>query len=189
MRSSSRLLVVCLLLLQVSAAEAAIPFFLRPGTHRWWASAGMGVSGRLKELNSQLALDQSVGFHFRPGPTGPAVGVSMQESVGGDYFTLEILPRFFWDFELVDGLGLYLSPGVGLGYTYLNFAEQAGGYNKGTTSGTTFQLTLDGKLVLSNFWLLYARLVGIDIISGSFVAGGWDNYSRWDLMLGGGFTF
>ncbi len=187
--------VLCSLLAMESMSRAEIPPILRPGTHPMWASLAMGgglgvswstggVSGGASSA-SQFKLIEEFGYHFTSsfgGPAaGPAIAIDLQEGFGGDTSTVfESLPRFVWDIPIIQNLGLYLSPGLGIGFARV-FAGDG-------VNAATIQLTFDGKLILGERGFVFFRPFGLDIIASSVNS---QSYTlvRWDLMFGGGVIF
>ena len=186
--------VVSLLALAIIAGTAtvasAVPPILRPGTKPMWAGAGLGPVIKAKDLPTQFMLQQTFGYHFSGTATGPAIAIDLREGFGDDFITFQIMPRFVWDIQLIDGVGFYLSPSAGLAYLLVANGETAHGF--------TFNAAIEGKLVLGDFGYVFLRPFGLNIgyaeicidlgPLGSRCEG--DSYVRLEMMMiGGGITF
>jgi len=115
---------------------------------------------------------EEFGYHFSGDSSGPAIAWALQESFGSSYFVFETGPKFEWDIPIVDGIGLYLSPGMLVG-----FAVAEG------NAGVTIQPSFRGKLILGDRGMVFFQPFLLDIMAGSEVI------VRYDLMFGGGVTF
>lgn len=162
-----------------NTASAAVPPILREGTYTNWVAFSMGPSIALLHAPNQLLLEQTYGHHFSGDASGPAIAVDVQEHVAGGMFVLQLGPRFVYDIQIVDGLGLYLSPSVGFEYTF-----SSAGPNNGFSVPFLFKV----KLVLGNRGLVFFQPVGIDFMA-LFRPN--NNYTalQYDLMFGGGVIF
>jgi hypothetical protein len=187
--------IICGLFAMESMSRAEIPPLLRPGTHPMWASlamgGGLGVSWSSGGYSggaggaSQFKLIEQFGYHLSSnfgGPAaGPAIAIDLQESFGGDTSTvIEILPRFVWDIPIIQNLGLYLSPSLGIGYARI--------FGGDGVNAATIQLDFEGKLILGDRGFVFFRPFGLDIMASS-VNGNSYTLVRWDLMFGGGVIF
>ncbi len=133
---------------------------------------------------SQFKIALEGGVHFGRRSDGPALAfLSFQAGFGNDYKTLELGPRFFWDIQLVQGMGLYLSPGAMIGYAAW-FPSDAGS----TQSGLTFQVSLDGKLVFADRVYVLLRPFALDFM-GMSLPSGMSLFLRYDFLLGVGMLF
>ena len=191
--SPKALAAAALLLLTATPAPAGAeyPELLREAEGRpFWASLAMGPSVGMYGVGTQFKLTQTFGWHFGGGPTGPALAFDLSESFGGGFFTIDVAPRFVWDIRIIEGLGLYLSPSGGLGFSYSTFGDcktvagggQICGY--GNWIAFHFVAAFDGKLILDNRWLVFFRPLGLD-----FYAHANGTAMRYSLMIGGGAIF
>jgi len=161
----------------------AIPPILRPGTRPMWASGGFGPGISLEGAwgyGSQFKLVQTFGYHFSGTAVGPAIAIDLQESFGYGAVLFELVPNFVWDIQIIDGLGLYLSPGGGLGFAHVSAGR---GFN-----GLSIQLTFKAKLMLGDRGMVFVQPFGLDILGADY-GYGFDATVRWDMLLGGGVTF
>jgi len=167
-----------------ASAEAAIPPALREGTRAWFASFSIGPAIKVDDVPSQFKMIQEVGYHFWGGAEGPAFGGAISQSFGDsgnvDYFTFSLGPKFWWDFALVSGLGLYLSPFAELGYALVNASFRG---NDTTNHFLHMQYGIEGKLVINNRGLVFFRPFSMDFFIGEFFG------VRYDMMFGGGVMF
>lgn len=132
---------------------------------------------------SQFKIALEGGVHFGRRNDGPAVAfLSFQAGFGNDYKTLELGPRFFWDIQLVKGMGLYLSPGAMIGYA--GWFPSAGS----NESGISFQVSLDGKLFFADRVYVLFRPFALDFM-GMNVGGSMSLFLRYDFLLGVGMPF
>lgn len=162
---------------EMSSGGGGIPPMLRAGTNQnLWAAFWLGPAIGLSNSGTQFKLQQDIGFHLMGGATGPALGGSLEESFGGGGFTLEVAPKFWWDIQPVNGLGLYLSPWAKMG-----FAMYTGGGS--TLAAFNLGFGFEGKLMLNQSWLVFFRPFTIDmgIRSGVVV--------RYDLLFGVGYAW
>ncbi len=160
-------------------AKAGISPTLREGTRKNWFAFSIGPSIALLHAPNQLLMEQTFGHHFSKDASGPAIAIDLQEHVAGGLFVLQTGPRFVYDIRIVSGLGLYLSPSVGIEYTF-----STGGPHNGFSVPFLFKV----KMVLANRGLLFFQPVGIDLMAlfrpnSSYVA------LQYDLMFGGGVIF
>jgi hypothetical protein len=165
----------------------AIPEVLREGTHPMWASLSFGPAVKLHDIPTQFKLIQTFGYHFLGGADGPAIAIDLQEAFGDHFTSIELLPKFVWDFRIVPGLGLYLSPSFGFGFAAFVFDEDIPGRDD-SFKGMTLQFAFEAKLILADRGLVFFRPVGVDILPMSY-HDNWETGARWDLMFGGGAIF
>jgi hypothetical protein len=168
------------------------PSPVRPGTHPMWASFALGPAIDIHEYVTQFKLIQTFGYHFSGTAEGPAVALDLQESFGGgphgvSVTTIELGPKFVWDFSIVQGLGLYLTPSALLGYAWLGFGcpSDAVGCEDISFSCFDMQLAFEGRLVLADRGLIFFRPFTLDI----FVDSDGNTHVRYDLIFGGGAIF
>jgi hypothetical protein len=174
-------------------AEAFPPLLREPGPKPWFAGFNYGGAlgarypcsgvGCSAPSWSQFKIALEGGVHFSRRADGPALAfLSFQAGFGNDYKTIELGPRFFWDIQLVKGLGLYLSPGAMIGY--VGWFPSAGS----NESGLSFQLSLDGKLVFTERVFVLFRPFALDFM-GMSLPSGMSLFLRYDFLLGVGMLF
>jgi hypothetical protein len=170
-----------------SATADAAPEVLRPGTRPWWFAGGFGPS--IHVANSfggrgrggfggftQFMLTQEIGGHFSGEFEGPALGAHLSESFGSGVFRFTVGPRFWWDIQVVDDLGLYITPDAQIGYTlYSGF---------GTAHNVNLQFGAAGRLILGDRGMVFARIVAFDFNFGDIPM-----ILTYNLILGGGVTW
>lgn len=176
----------------VPAAEAEgmdVPEILQPGQRAFWGAMYLGPAIGANASFTQFKLIQTFGWHFFGESYGPAIAVELQESFGGGGVAIEVLPKFVWDFQIIKNLGLYLSPGVGVGVAHITAGYLGGGF-----TAATIQFTFDGKLTLlassdsAVAWEVFFRPFSLDIMAGR--AGPFSYTAvRLDLLFGGGVIF
>lgn len=168
-------------------ANAGIPPMLRRGTRRMWAGGAFGPAFWMETGGAtQIKLTQTFGFHFKRAAEGPAIAFDISESFGSGVTVLQITPRFVWDIPIVDGLGFYLSPDVGIGFGHAFVGTTYGYYGATSSTGySAFELkfSFKGKLVLGDRGYVYMQPMGVDILIGDSTT------ARWDFMFGGGVIF
>jgi hypothetical protein len=176
MRRAVLLSAVFCSLAALEARAAEIPPVLRSGSHPMWASLSMGGAINLEGGGSGFKLIETFGIHFTPnfgGPAaGPALALDIQETFGFGSVAIEVGPKFCWDIPIVQGLGLYLSPSLMLGFAHW------GGWN-----GATIQIGFEGKLILGDRGLVFFRPISFDILAGG------NTTANYDLIFGGGVIF
>ena len=180
-----------LVFLASEPARAQIPPMLRSGTHPMWASMSMGPAINVKDSATQFKLIQTFGYHFQGNAAGPALAFDLQEAFGNGFTTIELGPKFVWDFPIVQSLGLYLSPSAMLGYAWAGTGGSCYTYYgqefcTGGGGGSAFdmQFGFEGKLIIGDRGLVFFRPFTLDV-------GIFDGVTmiRYDLMFGGGVTF
>jgi hypothetical protein len=192
------LLALAVVLGAPSFARAAPPPILREGTHPMWAGMGMGPAIEISDYVTQFKLTPQFGYHFSGRAEGPAVAVELQLAFG-DGTTFGFVPMFVWDFRIVPGLGLYISPFVGLGYAGF-FPDCPPGFDCDGAHGLTFQFGVKAKLVLGDRGYVFFQPVAFDIMAAEYsvYVGGpfggryvsdWDDAERFDMLFGGGVIF
>lgn len=196
---------LAVILSTASIARAEIPNIMREGTHGMWAAGTMGVLAGIRDAKfnyqgitvrsdapTQFGLFQTFGYHFSGKPTGPAIAIDLQEGLGGDSDSVDIeiafalVPKFVWDFRIIPGLGLYLSPMGGLGF--MTVALDCN--NCDNWNGFTFQFGFEGKLILADRGMVFFRPFHLefDIMKVPSVDE-WGTYVRYGLLFGGGAIF
>lgn len=157
-------------------ARADAPEALRPGTNPWFFDAGFGWANNLEDLGGQFKLVQEIGYHFSGNASGPAIGAAISESMGNGFFTFAAGFKFWWDIQIVQDLGLYVSPFAVAGFAV---ATQSG-----FTSGFfNFQGGAQVKLIINDTWNVFVRPLAFDFFAGDFFA------VRYDFIAGGVITF
>jgi hypothetical protein len=196
-------LLVLLAGLTLSPAARAVPSVLRASTRPMFASFHLGPAIEITgDWGSQLKIGQEFGYHFSGRFEGPALGLSVEESFTNctpvsdvSCVSFEVGPKFWWDFALVPGMGIYLAPMVRLGFTHVHISATVFGQDyDGAANAFGIQLGLALRLVLGDRGLVYFRPITMDM-----AIGGADddlervydeNFAmRWDLVFGGGFVF
>jgi hypothetical protein len=155
-----------------------------------WATLGFGPTADIDDSASQFKLIQTFGYHFWGTFEGPAVAVDLQEGFGDDWFSFALMPKFVWDIQIVENLGLYISPYAALGLIYASVDRLLVEYDG---AGIAFQFGAEGRLILDGRWLVFARPLGFEIHGIHFdyplVDDDWETGARYDFMIGGGATF
>jgi len=181
----------------------AIPSVLRAGSRPMFASFHLGPAIELTgDWGSQLKIGQEFGYHFSGRFEGPALGISVEESFtnctaasGVDCVSVELGPKLWWDFALVPGLGLYLTPMVRLGFTHVHISATIFGQDfDGAANAFGIQLGLAVRLLLGDRGLVFFRPITMDMAIGGpddDLKQVYDDHfgMRWDLVFGGGVTF
>jgi hypothetical protein len=164
------------------SAAAEPPALLRAGTRALFASLALGPAVQLEDTPTQFKLAQTFGYHFSGRSDGEAIAIDVQESFGKSFVAINIVPRFVWDIQVIDDLGLYLTPSAGLGVSF--WVPEQGD----VIPGLTFQFAFAVKLLLADRWLVFFRPVGLDVHPMTS-NDQWSTGVRYELMLGGGATF
>jgi hypothetical protein len=203
MKRKIECLFLCLsLTLVASQARAQTSELVRPGTRAFWASLSVGPAMGIRDgqvsfwglsvdypTPDQFKLAQTFGYHFSGTSAGPAIALDLQESFGDEHFIFEVLPRFLWDVELFDDLGVYLTPSFGFGYIH-GVANNCTG--DCTANGMTLQFCVAAKVILSDRFMVFLRPFGLDVtpINASYWGiDSWITPIRYDMMFGAGATF
>lgn len=156
-------------------SSAEIPPLVAESTHPGFFQFEMGPAISLHKFATQFKMAMAGGYHLFGTGDGPALGASMQFGFSDGYFSTAVGPRFWWDIQVVDGLGLYLTPVAQVGYSLLS--------NGSTNHYLHLQFGFEPRLVLSDRGVIFLRFFTMDVMFGSTVA------ARYDLMFGGGVTF
>ena len=159
----------------VGVSSATIPPLLTESTKPGFFQFEMGPAISLHKFATQFKMAMAGGYHLFGTGDGPALGASMQFGFSDGYFSTAVGPRFWWDIQVVDGLGLYLTPVAQVGYSLLS--------NGATNHYLHLQFGFEPRLVLSDRGVIFLRFFTMDVMFGSTVA------ARYDLMFGGGVTF
>ena len=190
-RSALAAAALCFITAAASPARAEFPELLREAEGRaFWANLSLGAAVGMYGVTSQFKLAQTFGWHFSGKPFGPALALDLAEAFGGGYVTIDVAPRFVWDILIIPGLGLYLSPSAGMGFSYSTWGNcvttVGGGQWCPEQSWTAFhyKVAFDGKLILGNRWLVIFRPLGLD----GYVHGN-GSAMRYYIMFGGGAVF
>lgn len=91
------------------------PEILRPSTRKMFATFWLGAAAGVSGVGSQMKLGQEFGWHWSGDATGGAIGGYLHESFGSGFTAIQLGPKFWWDFAIMDGLGLYISPSASIG--------------------------------------------------------------------------
>jgi len=158
-----------------------------------------GWGGR---YGGSFKLTQEFMGHFSGNASGPALGVIVNQTFTGPYFGFNIAPKFTYDIRVKQGLGLYISPSVSLGYGLVHYRPNYYGYYAGANySAANLQFGVAVKLILDDRWLVFAQVPNFDFLIGpgnyyyanGACAPGYNcgTYftARLDFILGGGVTF
>lgn len=158
-----------------------------------------GWGGR---YGGSFKLTQEFMGHFSGNASGPALGVIVNQTFTGPYFGFNIAPKFTYDIRVKQGLGLYISPSVSLGYGLVHYRPNYYGYYAGANySAANLQFGVAVKLILDDRWLVFAQVPNFDFLigpgnyyyaNGACAAGyncGTYFTARLDFVLGGGVTF
>lgn len=184
-----RAMFFCFMFLMASASGssyAAVPKVLRSGTRPFFATFSFGPAINVVDHVDQFKIIQDFGFHFSGNSSGPALGASLAESFGRNWFTLQIGPKFWWDIQPIDGVGFYLAPMAQLGYALSTSSNPRSGPFNGlgrTEHFMNIQIGFEGKLILGDRGMVLFRIFTLDMFAGESFA------MRYDLMFGGGVTF
>ncbi|MBK8480055.1 MAG: hypothetical protein IPL40_02600 [Proteobacteria bacterium] len=163
-------------------ATAAVPPELRPATRAFFANFAIGAAIRVDDFPTQLKLLEEVGFHLRGGMEGPAIGLSLSQSFGDSAFGLQVGPKFWWDVQPIEGLGLYIAPMAQVGYALLSFGDRRHVRDE-TASYFDLQLGFEVRLAINDRAIVTYRPFTIDILAGEHVG------VRYDMLIGGGVVF
>lgn len=186
MRRAVMTLVAAAMIIGAASYAHAIPPILRSGSRPMWASLSLGPAIKISKSTTQFKMTQTFGYHFTGTAKGPAIAVDLQESFGDDLIVFGIVPRFVWDIQIVDGLGLYLSPSAGFGFAHAS-VDCPAGWNCASANGFTLQFAFEGKLVLGDRGLVFFRPMGFDIMG--LANGDMEVGARYELFFGGGVIF
>ena len=180
------------------------------GGSRWYYGDGpgycagpAGCNGWGGRYGGSFKITQEFMGHFSGNASGPALGVIVNQTFTGPYFGFNIAPKFTYDIRVKQGLGLYISPSVSLGYglQHYRYAYYNGVYNGANFHAANLQFGVAVKLILDDRWLVFAQVPNFDFLIGP---GGYyyDNRgcapgyncgtyftARLDFILGGGVTF
>lgn len=186
------LAVVATILLGAVPEAQAVPRILRPGTRPWVFIGGLGFTGgvfadgwgnyysyRGRSYVSnlhQFKLMEDIGGHFSGDASGPALGASFEQSFGNGYWKVQGGPKFWWDIQPVDDLGLYIAPEIRIG---------PGAWGNGDARGfLNTQIGCSGRLILGDRGIVFFKPFTMDL------ATDFDWYAGfWDVMAGGGVTW
>jgi hypothetical protein len=153
------------------------PRRLRPSTRPFFVTLGLGAAVGVAGTPHRLKIQQDFGWHFLDRSTGPAVGISFQESFGTGYL-LKVGPKFWWDFAIAKDLGLYIGPTAEIGA----FFGSADGQR---LKGMALHLGAEARLTLGDRFVITCRPVSFDF---GFGSGGFS--LRVDVfVVGGGVSF
>lgn len=161
-----------------------------------------GLCGWGGRYGGTFKVTQEFMGHFSGNASGPALGVILNQTFTGPYFGFNIAPKFTYDIRVKQGLGLYISPSVSLGYglQHYGYRYYNGYYDGANFHAANFQFGVAVKLILNDRWLVFAQLPNFDFLIGP---GGYYNngacaagyncgtyfLARMDFILGGGVTF
>ena len=163
-----------------------------------------GFCGWGGRYGGNFKLTQEFMGHFSGDASGPALGVILNQTFSGPYFGFNIAPKFTYDIRVKQGLGLYISPSVSLGYGLVHYRPAYFGnfgYVGANYHAANLQFGVAVKLMLDDRWLVFAQVPNFDFLIGP--GGYYTNngacalgyncgtyfVSRLDFVLGGGVTF
>jgi hypothetical protein len=174
------ILVAFVLLMAVTSMPTtaeAIPPALRPSTRPMFATFALGPAIEISDSWTQFKLEQAFGYHFFGGGSGPAIGGAISEAFGKGVFVFSVAPRFWWDIQPVQGLGLYIAP-----FAQLGFAIASGSGD--SRAFFNMQFGVEPRLVINNRIMVFWKIMAFDInIGGDF------SPIRYDMLFGAGATF
>lgn len=155
---------------------------LGPGSRTFFGGLHLGGAINASKSVGQFKLGQEFGWHFLSGDfSGPAVGVTLQESFGDNWTFIQFAPKFWWDFLVVPSIGLYVTPfaHIGLAHSSFSVAGQS-------VSDTAFnwQIGAAARVILADRFYAFFQPFALDFFHGDGGTG-----IRYDLQLGGGVTF
>jgi hypothetical protein len=168
---------------------------LRPGTHPGFFSGGFGPSFNVcYRSNCDLVGDRTqfygtldFGWHLLgEGFEGPALGANFHGGFGRvagfDNGRLGWAFKFWWDIQLADDLGFYLTPFAQAGMT--SFFWDARPRASDAEHFFNLQIGMMGRLILGDRGMVYVQPVTFDTIYNGDGMG-----LLYHLELGGGVTF
>lgn len=173
----------CLTLALTAAPDTAEANpMIRPATHGWFATFGMGPAIKIELAPTQFALEQAVGYHFSGTGAGPALGLALAESFGDYYFAFSAGARFWWDIQPSPAYGLYLAPYAQLGVAIGSVSSSVCAQDC-TDAAFNMQFGFEVRLALVNRAIVFFRPIAMDMfIRDPFLM-------RYNLMFGGGVYF
>jgi len=165
---------------------------LRPSSRPMWLVGGVGPN--LYDLNfggrpapgrpnrdflARVLITADFGYHFDGQGEGPAIGAALEQTVGQGLYTFNPAAKFWWDIEIAD-MAIYVAPWVKAGYLLGTAGGQlAHGFNLGFGP--------EGRVVLDDRWMLFARPGQVDLIFGDFYGDAFT--ANVSFVIGGGATF
>ncbi len=165
------------------------------GRNGWNCGYGGGYGGAFK-------LHQQFLFHLTGKWHGPALALVSEQEFAGNYFGLNLLPRFAWDIPVYKPLALVISPYVGLGYHLSHYSrywynQYFGYYGSPNYHSATLQFGVTAKLMIAQRWLVWLQFPSADmhIGSGRYYCNPGTAYcptyyaARFDVLAGGGIAF
>ena len=165
--------------LLTSTIESRAQDLVEPSTNPMWASLSLGPAiGVANFPTTQFKLTQEFGYHFSGEGEGPALGLSIGESFGDGVFVFQPGPKFWWDIQIMDDLGIYVTPQAQVGYGLLT------GFGA-TSHNFNWLFGVEGRVVLGDRGIVTFRPLSFDFFAGDVA----DVVVRYDLMFGGGVTF
>lgn len=169
-----------------STTSGGIPVQLRPGTRRFFAGFHLGGAANLSNQVGQFKIAQEFGWNILGAFAGPAVGLVLQESFGSNFTTFQLAPKFWWKFQILRALGLYVSPFIQLGFMHQSFSVTSIFGSSASASNTAFnwQFGVQGHLMIIDRIYVMLQPFAIDLVHDSGGTG-----VRYDFLLGGGATF
>jgi hypothetical protein len=165
------------------------PDILRPSTRPMWFVAGAGpdfhginlgknAPGLGGKIPARFALAFDFGYHFEGAGEGPAIGATIEQTIGNGFYTMSPAAKFWWDIMIAD-MAIYVTPFGKAGYLLGVNGSAAHGFNLG--------IGLEGRVVLDDRWMLFFRPIQLDTVIGDFF--GETVHLNVFVLLGGGVTF
>jgi len=140
-----------------------------------FAQFNFGPSIGIDPGGTQFKIAQEFGYHFSGHGAGPALGASLEEAFGSGLGALPDRPKFWWDFQPVDGWACTSRPRRKIGYAL--FAASGGGARPHAfTSSSALRRTRAGETARSFMF----RPFTIDMAAGDGFA------AAYDLLFGAG---
>jgi hypothetical protein len=155
----------------------------------YFGEVAIGGAFKIGDVPSQLKLALlSLGYHLTGKGHGPAFGVDFQLGLAAGTTSVEIGPRFLWDFLIPWRYShrFFISPTATLGFAQVG-DRCVGSTCAASRYGLTFQFGVDLKMVLEDRYLLYFRPIGFDVLSTG--NDNWKTSLRYDLLFGAGLVF
>ena len=134
---------------------------------------------RGNDFVSRMGLVADFGWHFDGNGEGPAIGGTIEQTFGSGLYTFTPAAKFWWDIEIAD-MAIYIAPFGKAGY----MLGTGGGQ---TVHGFNLGFGAEGRVVLDDRWMLFARPAQIDLIFGD--VGGDTVTASASFFIGGGATF
>ena len=165
-------------------AAASFPPIVRPSSRPMFVTFNFGPSVGVDPSGTLFKIAQEFGYHIFHTGSGPAVGASFEEAFSGNLTRLGLGPKFWWNFQPVAGLGLYLTPSAKIGYQLASYTE-----GQGSNHYFLFQFGFEGRLVIGDRGLIFFRPFTLEMGGGGGDISGQGFIASYDIQFGGGVTF